>query len=131
MPVRQTIAKWLQQHSDFLTAYDRAMEAGAHFLIADSHEIVDSVDPVIYRKEGAIPNSAAVKKAELQSRFRQWLAGKWNSRYREKAELELGGKVEVELGARLDAAQRRLIDIEAQDVVSEPSEAVGLLPTPK
>jgi hypothetical protein len=127
MPGHVTIWNWLHNDAALFEAWTRARQRSAHALIENAVAIADddSNDVLYDGGDRPIPNAAAVKRSQLRVEYRKWLASKLDPQYRSTTDIEINGTIEIELGARLDQAQRRLaapvIDVEAQDVVSKPS----------
>jgi hypothetical protein len=136
MPDRTTVWGWLHSDAELFQQWRVARERSAHALIDDAQAIADDDNSdVLYDGSRPIPNQASVRRSHLRAEQRKWLAGKLNAEYRDRSQIEVTGTIEVELGQRLDAAQRRLsqvIDVTpaAQDV-SEPAAALSSTPDPK
>lgn len=80
MPSLSTIYRWLDDFPEFGEAFARASKIGAHSLVEEGLDILDSSDP----EHASLAN--------YRAGYRRWLAGKRNSAYGDKSGLEITGK---------------------------------------
>lgn len=75
MPARATVLNWVVSDPEFQTLYARAREAQAHTYLDEILEIADNAkaDMLTDEEGGLVPNTVAVRRADLRIKSRQWL----------------------------------------------------------
>jgi Bacteriophage Sf6, terminase small subunit-like len=116
MPDRETLARWLDAHADFRSAYTRALEAAAD-RYAD--EILTIADASASESPGAGKSDAgSVARAKLRIDTRKWLMSRL-------APSKYGERPAASAAARLSAGTTNLHDLsdaEIDDILSAETE---------
>ena len=85
----------LDSYDQLRIDYEHAQEKKAEMLINETIEIADDGSNDLIEKEDKTgktyytPNHELVKRSDIRIKTRQWIAGKWNNRYKDKTSQEV------------------------------------------
>lgn len=131
MPLRRSVYRWLVDHPEFATEYQRARQALADVYAHEIIEISDaSTEPAI-GDDGVVTAAPDARSRDVRIRTRQWLMGKLNrEKYGEASRVEvrrvsqLGDLTDDELQALKADMMRRLKS--RPPVIDQPAASVGI-----
>ena len=127
MPCLTTVTNWAKERPEFAEMLKAAKEMYAEFLVDEALEIVDDTDDdIIETPRGPLPNSAAIQRAALRSKMRQWIAAKYKpQQFGDKLEIEGGNAVQVVQVFAIPDNGRGEIDMGTATSLPAPVESSG------